>query len=70
MNCVHCQGRIERSTTSFHVDRGGVHLGLDAVPAWVYRQCGEAYFEESQVDGIQDIIRAVDERLKGLLATT
>jgi len=39
---------------------------LDAVPAWVCRQCGEAYFEECAVDRIQEIIRLVHERAEGL----
>ena len=66
MNCMHCQGQMERSTAPFHVDRKGVHLVLDAVPAWVCRQCGEAYFEESAVDRIQEMIRAVEERAEAL----
>jgi YgiT-type zinc finger domain-containing protein len=69
MNCVHCHGPMERSTAPFHVDRDGVHLVLDAVPAWVCRQCGEAYFEESDVDRMQEIIRAIDERVEGLCAS-
>ena len=32
----------------FHVDRKDCHLTLDAVPAWVCEQCGEAYFEEKE----------------------
>ena len=60
MKCMHCQGRMERSTAPFHIDRKGLRLTLDAVPAWVCRQCGEAYFEESEVDSIQDIIEAVE----------
>lgn len=66
MNCLHCQGTMERTTSPFQVDRGGLHLRLDAVPAWVCRQCGEPYFESSAVDRIQEILRAVDERAEGL----
>lgn len=69
MNCMHCQGQMERSTAPFHVDRGGIHLRLDTVPAWICRQCGEAYFEEFAVDRIQEIIRVVDERVEGLCAS-
>ena len=66
MNCMHCQGQMERSKAPFHVDRKGVHLVLDAVPAWVCRQCGEAYFEELAIDRIQEMIRAVEERAEAL----
>jgi len=47
---------MKRGTTPFHVDRRGCHLTLDAVPAWVYQQCGEAHFEEKEVDAIQDLV--------------
>ena len=60
MKCVHCQGTMKRGTAPFQVDRRGWCLTLEAVPAWVCSQCGEAYFEEQQVEGIQDVIRAVD----------
>ena len=66
MNCLHCQGQMERSTAPFHVDRKGVHLVLDSVPAWVCRQCGEAYLDELAVDRIQELIGAVDERVDAL----
>ncbi len=69
MKCTHCQGTMERSTAPFHVDRKGVHLGLDNLPAWVCSQCGEPYFEENAVDSIQEILRTIDEQA-GRLAKT
>ena len=50
MKCMYCQGEMKKSTVPFHIDRKGIHLSLDDVPAWVCRQCGEPYFEESEVD--------------------
>ena len=41
---------MKRGHTPFHADRRGCHLTLDAVPAWVCGQCGEAYFKESLHD--------------------
>ncbi len=35
---------------------------LPSAPAWVCAQCGEVYFDEAEVDTIQQIIRAVDEK--------
>ena len=61
MKCVHCQGSMRRGTAPFHVDRKGYHLLLDTVPAWVCRQCGEAYFEEPEVESIQEAIRDLDD---------
>ena len=66
MNCVHCGGTLSRGETPFHVDRHGVHLQFDAVPAWVCTQCGEPAFEEAAVDSIQSLLKAVDEHTERL----
>lgn len=62
MKCIYCQGEMERGTAPFHIDRKGYHLMFDAIPAWVCTQCGEVYFEEAEVEAIQQIIRAIDEQ--------
>jgi len=49
-----------RGTAPFHIDRKGYHLLFDTVPAYVCQQCGEVYFDEPEVDSIQEAIRAVD----------
>jgi YgiT-type zinc finger domain-containing protein len=69
MKCIHCQGQMKRGTTPFHVDRKGCHLVLDSIPAWVCLQCGETYFEEKEVDAIQDLIRSVEEKAQVLAMT-
>jgi YgiT-type zinc finger domain-containing protein len=68
MKCIHCSGEMNRGIAPFHVDRNGYHLLLDAVPAWICSQCGETYFEESEVDSIQQAIRGIDEQAKRLSA--
>ena len=67
MNCIHCKGAMKRSTASFHIERSGYHLALDAVPAWVCSQCGEPYFDEREVDTIQDTIHTLDEQTRRLV---
>jgi len=69
MKCMYCQGEMEKGTTPFHIDRKGIHLSLDDVPAWVCKQCGEPYFEEAEVDSIQAIIQAVDQQAEKLAKT-
>lgn len=69
MTCMHCQGEMKRGTAPFHIDRRGIHLGLDNVPAWICTQCGEPYFEEAEVESIQAILRAVDEQAEVLAKT-
>ena len=41
--------------------------GFDSVPAWICGQCGEPYFEEREVDVIQEAIRVLDERTRTLV---
>ena len=69
MKCIHCKGQMKRGTTPFHIDRKGCHLVLDNVPAWVCQQCGETYFEEKEVDAIQDLIMSVEEKAQVLAMT-
>jgi YgiT-type zinc finger domain-containing protein len=54
---------MERSSAPFHIDRNGYHLTMEAIPAWVCTQCGEVYFEESEVTSIQKAIGALDEQV-------
>jgi len=68
MKCVHCRGEMKKGTTPFHVDRKGCHLILDEVPAWICEQCGETYFEEREVDTIQDLIVSIEEQTQRLAA--
>ena len=70
MKCIHCQGRMAKATTPFHIDRKGLHLTLDQVPAWVCQQCGETYFEEKEVDSIQELLRTLDEKTRDLELAT
>jgi YgiT-type zinc finger domain-containing protein len=62
MKCMYCSGEMKQGTAPFHVDRHGFHLVMDAIPAWVCSQCGEEYFERTEVDLIQNVIRAIDEQ--------
>ena len=66
MKCMHCKGEMKRGKAPFHMDRKGVHLTLDDVAAWVCNQCGESYFEETEVESIQAMIQAVEQEAKKL----
>ena len=68
MKCVHCRGRMKRGTAPFHIDRKGCHLMLERVPAWVCEQCGEAYFDEKQVDAIQDLVLSIEHKAQEIVA--
>ena len=68
MKCIHCQGEMQRRAAPFHVDRKGYHLVFDAVPAWVCSQCGEPYFEQAEVESIQEAIQGLDTQAEKLAA--
>jgi YgiT-type zinc finger domain-containing protein len=70
MKCLYCQGTMARGTAPFHIDRKGYHLILDAIPAWVCTQCGEAYFEEAAVEAIQQVLQAIDTHTENLVLST
>ena len=69
MKCIHCQGRMERGSAPFHIDRKGYHLMFDSVSAWICTQCGEAYFDEPEVEAIQDVIRSLDHQAEKMTAS-
>lgn len=66
MRCIQCKGKMKKSSAPFQIDRKGYHLLLDAVPAWICTQCGEVYFEEAEVDAIQEAIRSLGKRTEKL----
>ena len=69
MECIHCKGRMKRATAPFSLDRNGYHVSWDAIPAWVYTQCGEPFFESRQVDLIQKALTELDRESAALAST-
>ena len=68
MKCIYCQAEMNNGTVPYHVDRHGYHLTLDKVPAKICSQCGEAYFEEKEVEEIQKAIRSLDKQTSKVLS--
>ena len=69
MECIHCKGEMERKKAPFHIDRKDYHLMFDAIPAWVCSQCSEVYFEDAEVDSIQEVLKTLDKRTEKLAAS-
>ena len=67
MKCIHCQGIMKKGTAPLHIDRKGCHLTLDNVPAWVCSQCGETYYEEGEVNAVQELITVIDQKSQPLV---
>lgn len=66
MECFHCKGKMVRGNAPFSADRNGYHISWESVPAWVCTQCGEALFEENEVDHIQKALQNVDKETMAL----
>jgi YgiT-type zinc finger domain-containing protein len=67
MKCLLCKGEMEKSSVSYTVDRKGYHLFIEKIPGFVCSQCGERYFEEKEVEAIQNMIKVLEEKLKDIL---
>jgi YgiT-type zinc finger domain-containing protein len=68
MECFHCKGKMIEGNAPFSADRNGYHISWESVPAWVCTQCGEALFEENEVNHIQKALQEVDRETEALLA--
>jgi YgiT-type zinc finger domain-containing protein len=64
MECFYCKGTMIRSSAPFSADRNGYHITWESIPAWVCTQCGEALFEENEVNHIQLALQQVDNETK------
>ena len=67
MRCLLCHGEMEKSTVSYTIDRKGYHLFVKEIPAYVCSQCGEKYFDEKEVEAIQNMIKALEEKMRNIL---
>lgn len=64
MKCLYCSGEMEKSNISYSIDKKGYHIYLEKIPAYVCSQCGEKYFEEKEVDAIQNMIKSFESKLE------
>jgi YgiT-type zinc finger domain-containing protein len=66
MECYHCKGKMVKDNAPFSVDRHGYHIAWESIFAWVCTQCGEALFEENEVNHIQNALQQVDRETMAL----
>lgn len=64
MKCMYCGGEMQRTRSTYTIDRDGYHLFIKDVPAYVCSQCGEKHFQESEVAVIQQLIRDLEKNLE------
>jgi len=55
-----------KANAPFSADRDGYHISWESIPAWVCTQCGEALFEENEVDHIQKALQQIDHETMAL----
>ncbi len=67
MECLYCKGDMVNSSAPFNVDRNGYHITWESIPTWVCSQCGEALFEDKEVEHIQKALKKLDDETKHLL---
>ncbi len=67
MKCLLCNGEMEKSKVAYAIHKKGYHLFIEKIPAYVCSQCGEQYFEDKEVDAIQNMIKAFEEKLEEVL---
>jgi YgiT-type zinc finger domain-containing protein len=67
MKCFFCKGEMEKANVSYTVDRKGYHLFIKEIPAYVCSQCGEKYYEEKETRALQNMIKALEEKLHDVL---
>ena len=67
MKCYHCKSKMIKGKAPFNADRNGYHITWESIPAWVCTQCGEALFEENEVEGIQRALKQLDQETKALI---
>jgi YgiT-type zinc finger domain-containing protein len=58
---------MEKATVVYTVDREGYHLFIEKVPAYICSQCGERYFDEQEVEAIQNMLTTFEDKLKDVL---
>ncbi len=63
MECYYCKGELKEGVVPYFVKRKGYQIVIDRVPAYVCSQCGEYLFREKEVDLIQEIISAMEQKV-------
>jgi len=64
MKYMYCGGEMEWTRSTYTIDRDGYHLFIKDVPTYVWSQCGEKHFQESEVAVIQQLIRDLEKSLE------
>lgn len=59
---------MERSVSTYTVDRKDYHLFIKEIPTYICAQCGEKYFGEEEVEAVQKLIQKIEAELEEVRA--
>jgi YgiT-type zinc finger domain-containing protein len=51
---------MEKSESSYTVNRPGFHLLLDNIPVYICSRCNQRYYEDKEVEAIQTMIKHLE----------
>ncbi len=68
MKCLYCNGEMEKSDSTYTINRKGYHLFLQHIPAYICSKCGEKYFGEEEIGAIQNLMRTLESEVSKLQA--
>jgi len=51
---------MERSKSTYTINRKDYHLFLQDIPVYICSQCGEKYFGEEEVEAIQNLMKTLE----------
>lgn len=66
MECLYCQGEMEKAEVSYTVNHKDFHLLIRNIPAYVCTRCGEKYYEDREVEVIQNLIKNLEAEIEDI----
>jgi len=66
MKCLYCSSEMEKTKSSYTINRKDYHLFLEEVPVYVCTKCKEKLFEETEVEAIQRLIKHLESDVRQL----
>jgi YgiT-type zinc finger domain-containing protein len=64
MECYFCKGKLVPGRTTYTINRKGYHIVLDDIPALICQQCKKPFFDEKEVELMQNLIREIYKQTK------
>jgi YgiT-type zinc finger domain-containing protein len=63
MKCIMCSGEMIKKTTPYTIDRKDYHLYVKEIPAYVCERCGEIFYDQAEVEAIENMVKTFEKEL-------